>query len=135
LLHRTPASIRRPAPLLGEHNEEVLADPPQVAEASDTRAQQREGSNGHRNGRRPLDGVKVLDLTWFGAGPIATRGLANLGADVIRVETAKRPDGLRVAQPRPPGTTSLNVSGYYNNFNAEKRSITIDLTTERGHEL
>ncbi len=84
---------------------------------------------------RPLDGVKVLDLTWFGAGPIATRALANMGADVIRVETAKRPDGLRLVGPRPPGNVSLNASGYYNNFNAEKRSITIDLTTERGHEL
>lgn len=84
---------------------------------------------------RALDGLKVLDLTWFGAGPIATRALANMGADVVRVETAKRPDGLRVAGPRPVGNQSLNVSGYYNNFNAEKRSITIDLTTERGHGL
>jgi benzylsuccinate CoA-transferase BbsF subunit len=91
---------------------------------------------GNSNGRqRPLDGVKVLDLTWFGAGPIGTRALANLGADVVRVETEKRPDGLRIGGPRPPETTSLNLSGYYNNFNAEKRSVTIDLTTERGHEL
>lgn len=84
---------------------------------------------------RALNGLKVLDLTWFGAGPIATRALASMGADVIRVETAKRPDGLRLVGPRPPGNLSLNVSGYYNNFNAEKRSITIDLTTERGHGL
>ncbi|MDA0269555.1 MAG: CoA transferase [Chloroflexi bacterium] len=84
---------------------------------------------------RPLEGVKVLDLTWFGAGPIATRSLANLGADVVRVETGKRPDGLRIAGPKPAGNASLNVSGYYNNYNAEKRSITLDLTTERGHEL
>ncbi|HJM74652.1 MAG TPA: CoA transferase [Dehalococcoidia bacterium] len=92
--------------------------------------------NGGSNGKpRPLDGVKVLDLTWFGAGPIGTRALANLGADVVRVETEKRPDGLRIGGPRPPGTTNLNLSGYYNNFNAEKRSVTIDLTTERGHEL
>lgn len=84
---------------------------------------------------RVLDGVKVLDLTWFGAGPIATRSLANMGADVVRVETAKRPDGLRITPPRPEGNASLNVGGYYNNFNAEKRSVAIDLTTERGHEL
>jgi benzylsuccinate CoA-transferase BbsF subunit len=84
---------------------------------------------------RPLDGVKVLDLTWFGAGPIGTRALANLGADVVRIETEKRPDGLRIAGPKPKGNNSLNVSGYYNNYNSEKRSITIDLTTERGHEL
>ncbi|MBM3139473.1 MAG: CoA transferase [Chloroflexi bacterium] len=85
--------------------------------------------------RRVLDGVKVLDLTWYGAGPIGTRSLANLGAEVIRVETQKRPDGLRVGGPKPVGNASLNVSGYFNNFNAEKKSITIDLTTERGHEL
>ena len=92
---------------------------------------------GHANGhaRRALDGVKVLDLTWFGAGPIGTRSIANLGARVIRVETQKRPDGLRIAPPRPAGNSSLNVGGYFNNFNAEKQSITIDLTTERGHEL
>ena len=93
------------------------------------------GANGANAARRPLEGVRVLDLTWFGAGPIGVRAMASLGADVVRVETEKRIDGLRLAAPRPPGATSPNVSGYYNNFNAEKRSITIDLTTERGHEL
>ncbi len=82
-----------------------------------------------------LDGVRVLDLTWFGAGPICTRTLAGMGAEVVRVETEKRPDGLRVAPPRPEGAQGYNLSGYYNNFNSDKKSITIDLTTERGHEL
>jgi len=91
--------------------------------------------NNEMTRRRPLDGLKVCDVTWYGAGPIATRTLANLGADVIRIETEKRPDGLRVAQPKPEGEESLNQSGYYNNYNSEKRSVTIDLTTERGHEL
>lgn len=85
--------------------------------------------------RRPLDGLRVLDVTWFGAGPIAMRTLANLGADVIRIETQRRPDGLRLAAPRPPGTQSLNVSGFYNNFNAEKRSVAIDLARPEGHRL
>lgn len=84
---------------------------------------------------RPLEGLKVLDLTWFGAGPIALRIMANLGADVIRIETEKRPDGLRVVGPKPVGDNSLNVSGYYNNFNSEKRSIAIDLTHPEGHAL
>jgi benzylsuccinate CoA-transferase BbsF subunit len=92
-------------------------------------------SNGSHGAARLLHGVKVLDLTWFGAGPIGMRTLAGLGADVIRVETERRPDGLRQTQPRPEGNMSLNVSGYYNNFNSDKRSVTIDLTTERGHEL
>ncbi|MCC6238267.1 MAG: CoA transferase [Dehalococcoidia bacterium] len=129
----TPASLRRPAPTLGEHNTEVLGEPvrPRPVRASTGST----ASTASTEGARPLDGVRVLDLTWFGAGPIATRALASLGADVIRVETAKRPDGLRVAAPRPAGATSLNVSGYYNNFNSDKRSIALDLTTPRGHEL
>lgn len=85
--------------------------------------------------QRPLAGVKVLDLSWFGAGPIAGRALASAGADVIKVETVKRIDGLRAMAPRPRGARGYNLSGYFNNYNANKRSVTIDLTTERGHEL
>lgn len=90
------------------------------------------GSNGSP---RLLEGLKFLDLTWYGAGPIATRTIAGMGAEVVRVETEKRPDGLRVAPPRPVDAAGYNVSGYYNNFNTDKKSVTIDLTTERGHEL
>ena len=84
---------------------------------------------------KPLAGVNVLDLSWFGAGPIAGRALAAAGADVIKVETVKRIDGLRAMAPRPRGARGYNLSGYFNNYNANKRSVTIDLTTERGHEL
>ena len=92
--------------------------------------------NGSNEGTpRILEGLKFLDLTWFGAGPIATRTIAGMGAEVIRIETEKRPDGLRVAPPRPDDAAGYNVSGYYNNFNTDKKSVTIDLTTERGHEL
>ncbi|NIR61914.1 MAG: CoA transferase, partial [Gammaproteobacteria bacterium] len=83
----------------------------------------------------PLAGVRVLDLSWFGAGPIGGRALASAGADVIKVETVKRIDGLRAMAPRPRGARGYNLSGYFNNYNADKRSVTIDLTTERGHEL
>ena len=85
--------------------------------------------------QRVLEGVKVLDMTWYGAGPIGMRTVAGLGADVVRVETESRPDGLRIGGPRPPGTTNLNLSGYYNNFNADKRSITINLKKSAGREL
>ena len=89
----------------------------------------------NRNGAsRVLDGLKVLDLTWYGAGPIGNRVLANLGADVVRVETDKRPDVTRTS-PRPEGATSLNLGGMFNDWNTEKRGATIDLTMERGHEL
>jgi crotonobetainyl-CoA:carnitine CoA-transferase CaiB-like acyl-CoA transferase len=96
-------------------------------------------SNG-TNGRRPLDGVRVADFSWFGAGPIAGAVLASFGAEVVRVESSKRIDSLRVAHPfamNPDGTfkSGYNVSGYFNNFNPGKLSITLDLNTEKGQEI
>jgi len=77
--------------------------------------------------RLPLEGIRVADFTWFGAGPIYTQILANHGAQVIRVESQARIDGLRVAHPMPEGRYTLNVSGYYNNFNASKLSFTLNM--------
>lgn len=75
----------------------------------------------------PLAGVRVADFSWFGAGPIAGEVFANLGAEVIRVESEAHLDGLRIGQPVPPGKEGPNVCGYYNNFNAGKKSFTLNL--------
>ena len=84
---------------------------------------------------KPLTGLNVLDMSWFGAGPIAGRALANAGARVIKLETEKRIDGLRAMAPRPKGARGYNLSGYFNNYNSDKESVTIDLTTEKGYGL
>ena len=84
---------------------------------------------------KPLAGINVLDMSWFGAGPIAGRALANAGARVIKLETEKRIDGLRAMAPRPKGARGYNLSGYFNNYNSDKESVTIDLTSEKGYEL
>ena len=84
---------------------------------------------------KPLTGINVLDMSWFGAGPIAGRALANAGARVIKLETEKRIDGLRAMAPRPKGARGYNLSGYFNNYNSDKESVTIDLTSEKGYEL
>jgi benzylsuccinate CoA-transferase BbsF subunit len=76
----------------------------------------------------PLTGIRVADFSWFGAGPIAGRVFADLGAQVIRVESESHLDGLRKTQPVPPGKEGPNVSGYYNNFNAGKLSFTLNLS-------
>ena len=83
----------------------------------------------------PLTGVRVADFSWFGAGPIAGEVFANLGAQVIRVESESHLDGLRKTQPVPPEKEGPNVSGYYNNFNAGKLSFTLNLSQPRAREV
>jgi len=87
------------------------------------------------NGRLPLDGIKVADFSWFGAGPICAEHLATYGATVVRVESETRIDALRTVQPFARDKTGYNVSGYFNNFNAGKLDLTLNMNTEKGQAL
>lgn len=82
-----------------------------------------------------LDGVRVLDLTWVLAGPYCTKVLADHGADVIKVESAGRPDPTRFAPfmhlSRGPHTDP-DTNGYFNEVNRNKRGIALDTRTEEG---
>lgn len=75
---------------------------------------------------RPLDGMRVLDFTWVGAGPFCTKILADFGAEVVKVESATRPDQLRKAEPLTGGRT-IEESGYFANRNVNKKSVSLDL--------
>ena len=88
----------------------------------------------------PLEGIRVADFSWFGAGPIAGNTLSLFGAEVIRVESEAKIDGLRRAHPFATNAdgsfkTGFNVSGYFNNFNASKLSMQLNLNTEKGQEI
>jgi benzylsuccinate CoA-transferase BbsF subunit len=85
--------------------------------------------------KMPLSGLKVADFSWFGAGPICAENLATFGATVVRVESEAHLDGLRSVAPFPPGKTGYNVSGYFNNYNAGKLDVRINLNTERGKRM
>ncbi len=74
----------------------------------------------------PLEGIRVADFTWVWAGPYCTLQLAHLGAEVIRVETRTRPCVTRMLPPWPDGTPGLNRSGYFNQYNQGKRSLTLN---------
>ena len=82
-----------------------------------------------------LHGIRVLDLTWVLAGPYCTKVLADHGADVIKVESARRPDPTRFAPfmhlSRGPHTDP-NTNGYFNEVNRNKRSIALDTRTDDG---
>jgi len=83
----------------------------------------------------PLEGVKVADFSWFGAGPICGRMLADYGATVVRVESETHVDSLRVVAPFAKGKTGYNVSGYFNNYNAGKLGILLNCNTEEGQRI
>ena len=77
--------------------------------------------------RTALQGIRVLDFCWVGAGALVTKLLAEHGADVIKVESRARPDNLRVAPPFPRGLRSLDASGYFASRNNDKRSLALDM--------
>ena len=126
------ANVSRPAPLLGQHNEEILKE---LADVSET------GLKGTAvKGKLPLEGVRVLDFSWVWAGPVATMRLADLGAEVIKIEGHKRMDILRrtINWPlyEPKGKACpINQGMSYNSVNRNKKSLTLNLTDPRGLAL
>ena len=78
----------------------------------------------------PLDGIKVLDLTRVLAGPYATMLLSDLGAEVIKIEQPGTGDESRNFGPFKNG-----FSLYFMSVNRGKRSVTLNLKTERGHAI
>jgi crotonobetainyl-CoA:carnitine CoA-transferase CaiB-like acyl-CoA transferase len=82
------------------------------------------------------EGLRVLDFTWFAVGPVTTKYLADNGAEVIKIESRQRPDGLRLAPPfKGDPSVSLNRSQYFGNYNSSKKSVSIDMSTEQGRDL
>lgn len=93
--------------------------------------------------RMALEGLRILDVTHVWAGPMCTRLLGDMGADVIKVESARRMDTARgEANPRGgpgslypdgiPGDRPWNRASHVNERNRSKRDICLDLTHPRG---
>ena len=82
----------------------------------------------------PLDEVRVTDFSWIVAGPQATRILADLGADVVKVENESYLDSMRIGLRQDPQNPSLNRSGFHSNLSRNKRGITANLFHPKGRE-
>ena len=126
----TPLKRGGKAPRLGQHTEEVLADmdmrrpPPQAL--SDAKA-----------AGLPLRDVRVVDLTMGWSGPLATRHLADMGAEVVKIEACKYPDWWRGWEHSAESlaTKEHEKSPSFNQINRNKLGVAIDLTTEDGQAL
>lgn len=79
---------------------------------------------------KPLTGIKVLDVTWIYAGPFATQILADMGAEVIKVEAPPIGDKTRALPP-----IKNNYSGYFATLNRGKKSLALDLKSQKGKEI
>ena len=88
--------------------------------------------------RKILDGIRVLDLTRVLAGPWATQMLADLGAEVLKVERPGRGDDTRQWGPpflKDRDGKDTSDSAYYLGCNRGKKSITVDIAQEEGRDL
>ncbi|OJZ72230.1 CoA transferase [Mycobacterium paraffinicum] len=120
-----PLRPPRPAPRLGEHTARYrTADLP-------LRPRPSRPAN-----PLPLNGLRVVDMTTFWAGPCCTHFLAMLGAEVIHVESARHPDGSRLIAGVPVTETQWwEKSPIFAALNTNKKDLTLDLQSPRGREL
>lgn len=125
---RTPISYERPAPAVGEHTGEIRAALPAAPSGQVRSAPQAAG-------RRPLEGIKILDLMWAVAGPTATRVFADYGAIVVRVESPTRIDASRTLRPFRNGKAGAEDSALFHTLNVGKQMLTLDLGLEAGREV
>ena len=140
-----------PPPILGADTEAVLRDVGGLSEGicdvlfadgvavgsrggagSPATVPRRRPDRATRPKHQPLSGVRILDFCWAIAGPLGTRLLADLGADVIKVESEYRLDPIRQIGVQPKGAASWNTNGQFNDCNTNKRAITLNLNTDDG---
>src|SRR4030042_842044 len=89
-------------------------------------------------GYKLLEGVRVLDLTMVFAGPMSSKILVDLGAEVIKIESASRADiftRVNVQAENEPGEEVWNQGGLFHSLHAGKKGISLNLGSEKGREI
>ena len=118
-----PELLQQPkaAPRLGEHTDHYRLRGPRQRETA---------------GPMPFEGLRIVDMTTFWAGPSCTHTLAMLGAEVIHVESTRRPDGTRLIAGIPITEDQWwEKSPIFSGLNTNKKGLTLDLQSAAGRDL
>ncbi|MGH3522288.1 MAG: CoA transferase, partial [Mycobacterium sp.] len=136
---RNPAGFHQPRTpwLMSRCRPASLRGAPALGEANDEKPwPRRESGPRSADHRLPLEGVRIIDLTAFWAGPAATHLLAAFGADVVKVESIQRPDGIRYSGGMRTDVDDWWEYGWvFHAMNTNKRSVTLDLASDEGRRL
>lgn len=129
-LSATPWRIRRPAPLIGQHNAEILAERLEApSKGLPTSELPPLGA-----ARGALTGVRVLDFTQAIAGPVMTKMLAEHGAEVIKVESSTHQQRGR-GSPYGDARVALQQAVTFADNNRNKKNISVNMGTAKGRDL
>ena len=82
--------------------------------------------------KKPLEGIKMLDLTHMLSGPYGAMIIADLGADTVKVEPPNTGEGTRRLLEKDPHNSIDGMGAYFFTLNRNKRSITLDLKSDEG---
>ena len=82
--------------------------------------------------KKPLEGIKMLDLTHMLSGPYGAMIIADLGADTVKVEPPNTGEGTRRLLEKDPNNSIDGMGAYFFTLNRNKRSITLDLKSDEG---
>lgn len=140
-LPASPGGPRTAAPLLGQHNEEILGG--ELGMSSEEIGPSAHGRtdlkkvhvNEAKPVARPLEGIRVANFGWVWAGPIVGQTLAFLGAEVYKIESRARVDTARTIPPFAEGIRDLDRSLSQHAGWAGNGSVTLNLKDPRAVEL
>ena len=128
-LSETPLQLNRPAPTLGQ-DQHLLAEVDRAPKRSSGVARSSNGVRGTDGGA--FSGVKIADFAWVGVGPLISKSMADHGATVVHIESATRPDVLRLAPPFKDNQPGMDHAQFMANFNSSKLGVALRLDTEEG---
>jgi crotonobetainyl-CoA:carnitine CoA-transferase CaiB-like acyl-CoA transferase len=132
IMEASPPKVHRPAPLLGQHNQEVFNDPSIMGASPKPVSRKKK--------RLPLEGLRVLEFCQMWAGPYATSLLGSLGAEVIRIENPRRLDAMRRGVLKKINQSQFHIvppnqNIGFNCLNMNKKCVALDISQPEGMAL